>query len=83
MTLAEHMLFYASEKYPLEDSYSKYIIEVINYLIIILVAYLRKKSFFPVFLFYYVIRGGWIVILVRIYVLLNDVFSVFCGLLDA
>ena len=26
--LAEHMLFYASEKYPLEDSYSKYITEV-------------------------------------------------------
>lgn len=25
---AEHMLFYASEKYPLEDSYSKYIAEV-------------------------------------------------------
>lgn len=49
MVLAEHMLFYASEKYPLEDSYSKYIIEVINYLIIILIAYLRKKSFFPVF----------------------------------
>lgn len=24
----EHMLFYASEKYPLEDSYSKYITEV-------------------------------------------------------
>ncbi|RVW16489.1 Insulin-degrading enzyme-like 1, peroxisomal [Vitis vinifera] len=24
----EHMLFYASEKYPLEDSYSKYIIEL-------------------------------------------------------
>jgi hypothetical protein len=22
---AEHMLFYASEKYPVEDSYSKYI----------------------------------------------------------
>ena len=35
LVLAEHMLFYASEKYPLEDSYSKYIIEVINYLIII------------------------------------------------
>lgn len=26
---AEHMLFYASEKYPLEDSYSKYITQVI------------------------------------------------------
>lgn len=26
--VAEHMLFYASEKYPLEDSYSKFIIEV-------------------------------------------------------
>jgi insulysin len=24
----EHMLFYASEKYPEEDSYSKYIAEV-------------------------------------------------------
>jgi len=24
----EHMLFYASEKYPIEDSYSKYIAEV-------------------------------------------------------
>lgn len=27
--IAEHMLFYASEKYPLEDSYSKYITEVL------------------------------------------------------
>jgi len=26
--LTEHMLFYASEKYPVEDSYSKYITEV-------------------------------------------------------
>lgn len=26
--LAEHMLFYASAKYPVEDSYSKYITEV-------------------------------------------------------
>ena len=26
--LTEHMLFYASEKYPVEDSYSKYISEV-------------------------------------------------------
>ncbi|KAM1866266.1 hypothetical protein ACFX13_009135 [Malus domestica] len=26
----EHMLFYASEKYPLEDSYSKYITEVFS-----------------------------------------------------
>ncbi|KAF5473283.1 hypothetical protein F2P56_009907, partial [Juglans regia] len=26
----EHMLFYASEKYPLEDSYSKYIAEVLT-----------------------------------------------------
>lgn len=24
----EHMLFYASKKYPIEDSYSKYIAEV-------------------------------------------------------
>ncbi|KAL1352128.1 hypothetical protein AAHE18_06G144600 [Arachis hypogaea] len=24
----EHMLFYASEKYPVEDSYSKYITEI-------------------------------------------------------
>lgn len=28
--LAEHMLFYASEKYPVEDSYSKYITEVVT-----------------------------------------------------
>jgi secreted Zn-dependent insulinase-like peptidase len=27
--LTEHMLFYASEKYPVEDSYSKYITEVL------------------------------------------------------
>lgn len=27
--IAEHMLFYASEKYPLEDDYSKYISEVL------------------------------------------------------
>lgn len=27
---AEHMLFYASEKYPSEDSYSKYISEVLT-----------------------------------------------------
>ena len=30
------MLFYASEKYPLEDSYSKYITEVLFYLFIYL-----------------------------------------------
>lgn len=29
---AEHMLFYASEKYPLEDSYSKYITEVTEFI---------------------------------------------------
>lgn len=28
--LAEHMLFYASEKYPVEDSYSEYITEVVT-----------------------------------------------------
>ncbi|CAJ2659724.1 unnamed protein product [Trifolium pratense] len=28
MHFLEHMLFYASEKYPVEDSYSKYITEV-------------------------------------------------------
>jgi hypothetical protein len=30
---AEHMLFYASEKYPVEDSYSKYIAEVCRILL--------------------------------------------------
>lgn len=30
--IAEHMLFYASEKYPLEDSYSKYITEVTEFI---------------------------------------------------
>lgn len=29
-SLAEHMLFFASEKYPVEDSYSKYITEVVT-----------------------------------------------------
>jgi hypothetical protein len=28
--LAEHMLFFASEKYPVEDSYSTYITEVVT-----------------------------------------------------
>ncbi|OAY69616.1 Zinc-metallopeptidase, peroxisomal, partial [Ananas comosus] len=32
----EHMLFYASEKYPVEDSYSKYITEVLPLLLLTL-----------------------------------------------
>ena len=30
----EHMLFYASAKYPEEDSYSKYITEVIHIVLV-------------------------------------------------
>lgn len=39
--ITEHMLFYASEKYPVEDSYSKYITEVLFvYLILYVVSFL-------------------------------------------
>ena len=35
------MLFYASEKYPLEDSYSKYIIEVLIYILCVVISFVK------------------------------------------
>lgn len=39
---AEHMLFYASEKYPIEDSYSKFIAEVLASFIVKFVLFMHS-----------------------------------------
>jgi hypothetical protein len=69
LNVAEHMLFYASEKYPVEDSYSKFIAEVLTFLLVnfaqLCILGIICGTNFELFVFLFVCLVSMVVLLMR------------------